>query len=649
LKKIILLQLLLFSGFVGMAQTNLDSLWRVWNDESAPESARAQAMYKISWDGYLFSQPDSAFYFAQMLYDFASLKVIGKQMARAKRIQGASFYLRSDYPKALDYYQQSLTLCEGISDKSGMASNLNNIGVIYLKKGYYPKALDYYLQCLQIKEEIQDKKGIAYALNNIGIIYKLKGDYIKAMEYYRKSLNIQEELSDLRGMVNTLYNIGLIHKNLGDYQEAMLYYRRSLKISEDVQDKSGMAGALNNIGVVYMEQGDYPNAIELFQRSIAIKEEISDSRGMGNTFTNLGLIYYRLEDYERALYWCKKGLNTSLEINAIEEQKDACGCLYDIYKSVGNAIIALEYHEKITILDDSLQIVETTKKLQQMEFARQILADSLQQEKEKLKIQIANEREVQKKIRDRNIFLLSALFVLILAIGFHQRMIRVRRARKAIENEKDRSEKLLLNILPSQIAGELKDKGKADARKFEQVSILFTDFKDFIRISEKLNAKELVEEINSCFKPFDAICEKYGIEKIKTIGDTYMAAGGLPVLLNDSVKKTVLAGLEMQEFIINRKKEREEEGNVYFEMHVGIHTGQVIAGIVGVSKFQYDIWGDTVNTAARIESSGEIGKVNISQSTYQMIKNDPAFKFRSRGKVKVKGKEDIEMWFVEKA
>jgi len=297
-------------------------------------------------------------------------------------------------------------------------------------------------------------------------------------------------------------------------------------------------------------------------------------------------------------------------------------------------------------LDDSLQAEETSKKLQQMEFSRQILADSLFREEEKLRVQITHEAEVSEKNRTRNRISLSVLFLLVIAVGLYLRTMHVRKGKRAIENEKDRSDKLLLNILPSEIAEELKEKGKADARKFETVTILFSDFKEFTQISEKLNAEELVSEINSCFKSFDAICKKYGIEKIKTIGDSYMAAGGLPVPTEDSVRKTVLAGLEMAEYMINRKTEREAEGKVCFEMRVGIHTGPVVAGIVGVTKFQYDIWGDAVNIASRIENSGEVGKVNISQFTYEPIKDDPAFKFQSRGKVK--GKGDIEMWFVEK-
>jgi len=397
-----------------------------------------------------------------------------------------------------------------------------------------------------------------------------------------------------------------------------------------------------------MNQGDYEKAMEYFLESLKIKEEISDKRGIAGTFINIGRVSSYLGDHAQAITWCEKGLLASEKINVLESQKTACQCLYDAYKAVGNNNKALEFHELVMVLDDSLQSEETSRKLQQMEFARKMLADSLLQEEEKLKVQIAHEVEVRKKNRTKNIFVLSALFLLIGAVALYSRIIYIRRAKRAIETEKDRSDKLLLNILPTEIADELKEKGRADARHFDKVSILFTDFKEFTQKSEKLSAQELVGEINICFEAFDGICEKYGIEKIKTIGDSYMAVGGLPVPTDDSIKNTILAGLEMVEFMTNRKQEQEARGNICFEMRVGIHTGPVVAGIVGVTKFQYDIWGDTVNTASRMENSGEEGKVNISRSTYEMIKEDPTLKFQSRGKVEAKGKGDIEMWFVEK-
>ena len=214
--------------------------------------------------------------------------------------------------------------------------------------------------------------------------------------------------------------------------------------------------------------------------------------------------------------------------------------------------------------------------------------------------------------------------------------------------EKKKSDDLLYNILPEEVAEELKESGESIARQFDSVSVLFTDFQSFIQTTEKFSAKELVTELNVCFKAFDDIVTNCKLEKIKTIGDAYMAASGLPVPSEDSVKATVLAALEMQQFIAGRKANKQANGEVAFDMRVGIHTGPVVAGIVGVKKFQYDIWGDTVNTASRMESYGAAGRVNISNDTYELIKDDAEFTFESRGKVNVKGKGEMEMWFVSK-
>lgn len=216
------------------------------------------------------------------------------------------------------------------------------------------------------------------------------------------------------------------------------------------------------------------------------------------------------------------------------------------------------------------------------------------------------------------------------------------------EAGRKKSDELLKNILPEEIAEELKEKGASAARGYDMVTILFTDFKNFTLLSSKMSAIELVSEIDTNFKELDAICEKYHIEKIKTIGDAYMAASGLPVPTINSAKNAVLAALEMQEFVINRVAQNNSLGKPAFEMRIGIHTGPVVAGIVGVKKFQYDIWGDTVNTASRMETSGDSGKVNISQTTFDFIQNEPEFNFISRGKIEVKGKGKIDMWYVER-
>ncbi|HNF71661.1 MAG TPA: adenylate/guanylate cyclase domain-containing protein [Chitinophagaceae bacterium] len=210
----------------------------------------------------------------------------------------------------------------------------------------------------------------------------------------------------------------------------------------------------------------------------------------------------------------------------------------------------------------------------------------------------------------------------------------------SLEVEKEKSESLLMNILPNSIIEELKHTGQSKAKLFNHVSVLFTDFVNFTHISEQLSPEELVAEIDYCFKGFDAIVEQNRLEKIKTIGDAYLAVCGLPNEDDDHAVKTIRAAIEMLKFIRQRKADGGK-----FDVRIGVHSGPLVAGIVGVKKFAYDIWGDTVNTASRMESSGEAGKINISRETYELVKHD--FHCVYRGKIDAKNKGEVDMYFIE--
>lgn len=241
----------------------------------------------------------------------------------------------------------------------------------------------------------------------------------------------------------------------------------------------------------------------------------------------------------------------------------------------------------------------------------------------------------------------TILFLLILFSYFKQKKNNQLLSEKnlQIQAEQSRSEDLLLNILPAKVANELKQFGTAKAHKYEGVSVLFTDFKNFSQIAEQLSAEQLVAELDYCFKAFDSIIDKYGLEKIKTIGDSYMCAGGLPIPNEDNAKLAVRAAMDIQLFLEKWNEEKIKNNEPYFEARVGIHTGSIVAGVVGTKKFAYDIWGDTVNIASRMESKGEIRKVNISGTTYDLIKDD--FECTFRGKIHAKNKGDIAMYFVD--
>ena len=218
------------------------------------------------------------------------------------------------------------------------------------------------------------------------------------------------------------------------------------------------------------------------------------------------------------------------------------------------------------------------------------------------------------------------------------------RQKKKIGIEKHISDDLLLNIVPEEIAKELKETGVSKPRNYEMVTVMFTDFKNFSSIAEQLTPDELVAELDYCFTKFDEIINGYGIEKIKTIGDSYVCAGGLPMKNITNPEDVVNAAIEIKEFIINRKREKELRGEIPFEIRIGINTGPLVAGIFGTKKFSYDIFGDTVNIASRMEYNGMVGEVNISEFTHEFVKDK--FSFIERGKINLKYKRDVGMYFV---
>ena len=266
-------------------------------------------------------------------------------------------------------------------------------------------------------------------------------------------------------------------------------------------------------------------------------------------------------------------------------------------------------------------------------------------EKKKTEVDLLSEQKKNQRI----VMIATAvgLFLVgILAFGLFRRNKFIQKTKKIIEDERNRSDNLLLNILPEETAQELKDSGKVQAKRFESVTVLFSDFKGFTSYSENLEPEDLVETIGFYFSKFDTIIEKYGLEKIKTIGDAYMCAGGLPFPSEDHAENMVKAAMEITQFVSETKKD-ESAKDLNFDIRIGINTGSVVAGVVGAKKFAYDIWGDTVNIASRMESASEPGKINISENTYEIIKQN--FDCEYRGEIAVKSKGMMKMYYVKKS
>jgi len=472
-------------------------------------------------------------------------------------------------------------------------------------------------------------------LGNIGAIYgKKKQTYDNAIRYYRQAYPLSIALNDpyLHG-INAV-NLGEIFIAKGEYDSALHYLNISLKEFEGSEDAPY---TLNNIGSVYMLQKQFDKAIEIQKKAIQLAEKLDAKNDLGISLVGLAKSYQSKGDLKTALLHYKRAEKIVNETGAIYSLLDIYKGLSKLYTDKKDFTNAAKYQSLLMDVKDSIYNLETDKKLGTLQFTFDL------QKKESQINLLTKDNEIQDQIINRqklvrNSFIAGFLIMLAATIVFFIQ-------RNKIKKEKHRSEQLLLNILPEEVADELKLKGEAEAKLFDEVTVLFTDFKGFTTMSEKLSPHDLVKDLHECFSAFDRIMEKHKMEKIKTIGDSYMAAGGLPTINSTHPTDAIKAALEMRDFIAEGKARKIKAGLPYFEIRIGVHTGPVVAGIVGLKKFQYDIWGDTVNTASRMESSGIPGKVNISQTTYLLVKDK--FNCVHRGKVAAKGKGEIDMYLVE--
>lgn len=621
-------------SFVGNAQ-NLDSLWGIWQDPAKADTIRIAAFKEYVVSGFLYKDPDSAYTLSKEMEDFALKMHNENWVADAKFMQGSTFFMRGELVEALKYFEQTFKIFEQTKSKKGIAKVSNGLAVIHTQLGNHSSAINYYMKALKIREADGDSSSVAQILGNMGLLYKERKEYDKAIAIFNRSMRIAEEANNAGQISVTAENLGIVYNLNGDYDKATDYFKRALKIKENNKDNRKIAGILLNLGGHYVGIGKLDSGKVYLERSLRISEQHDFKMTMLSALANLGEIYQLQNQQQEALKYYKKAHALAMEIGALDKIKSTSSMLARSYKKLGRHKEALEMYELHIATKDSLLSEQNERAIVRQEYKYQYEKEALTDSLEFAKKEAVKDLEIEKQnisISRQRIGLISAggglLLILLLAFSIYR--------------GKKRSDELLLNILPEETAKELKKKGHADAKQFDRVTVLFTDFKGFTQISEKLTPSELVAAIDECFKAFDKIIEKYHIEKIKTIGDAYMAAGGLPVPNQTTPQNVVKAALEMRDWMLKYKEKKGENG---FEIRIGIHTGPVVAGIVGIKKFQYDIWGDTVNTASRMESSGEVGKVNISETTYQIVKND--FSCEPRGKIAAKGKGEINMYFVE--
>jgi adenylate cyclase len=589
---------------------------------------------------------------------------------------GSNYLSKDDFQKALENFISASNAFEKTEEKKGKAAVVCNIGIVYRIMNNYPTALEYLLQALKLDEEGGFIKYAGVATANIASIYSVMKDFPNEKAYRIKSLKMAEEVGDTALIAFATGNIGNFYcDEMKDYPKALEYFFKALALDEEIGSRIFTAQITFNIANVYEHQKNYTQAAAYFHKAAKLGEEFGSKEQVAASFRRIGSLYVSMIrdtdlsdnlnkpvsnkslkngepavkgyepdllvprgkdamlsaaiDYlERSLVFCK-------DVGVPHELMECYGDLANAYQLKGDCHKAFEALGNYTVMRDTLFTQENKEEIIKIgmknDYDRQRLTDSLRTA-EKEKIAVIN-------LQKQKTYTYMGLGGILLLAGFSFFIVK---ERGKSETARKQSDDLLLNILPEEVADELKHNGTTKAKHYDNVTVLFTDFVNFTKAGECMSPQNLIDELHSCFKAFDEIPDKYNIEKIKTIGDAYLAVAGLPSPDSNRAENIVKAAKEITAFMDDRLGKMGAERT--FAVRVGAHSGSVVAGIVGVKKFAYDIWGDTVNTAARMEQYSEAGKINISQTTYELVQDK--FTCQYRGEVEVKGKGELRMYFV---
>ena len=586
-------------------------------------------------------------------------------------------YQKANLPQeALDYNLQIRSLMEKSPDRE------NDLGFIYNNLGYNYNTVGKFDKAIQWFQEAEDyfkqtNSGLDTLYTNLGITHINLGDTKLGIQYLLKALSFTDGNYGKGKINNILANVYL---QTNDFYNAQNHNRIAIKFAEQSNQSQLRSEVYETSANIYSNLYEYEEAIVAFKKHLTIRDsllvfqQIEQERLLQEKANlekaekeiKLLLIRSKIQDLTIEQLELEKASQQlaidNLTLESAQAEKDlALLQQSEIIKETQLKNQALENKQTKQLLllarrqleiqakEQEVAALTQAEKITQAELAKkeaQLVQEAqrvtlLEQQKEIDQLQLSTQRQAITAATRIGLLLFLVLLLILAGLIYARRTNKKLGQQKLeIEAEQKKSEGLLLNILPVKVAQELKETGVTTPRKYESVSILFSDFVDFTRISARSTPDIIFHELNDCFRGFDAIMESVGIEKIQTVGDGYLAVGGVPEEVPDHAVKCVLAAKQMIEFLAERNK----NSTIQWEARIGIHTGPITAGVVGTKKFAYSIFGDTVNTASRVETAGEKGRVNVSSTTYELIKD--RFPCEYRGKIKAKGKGELEMYFV---
>ncbi len=609
--------------------------------KQANDSTKVNTLLDIASQLY-GSQPDSSIVYSRKAIGLATEINFKKGLAYAHKNMGLGYYMKGEFSDVLIHWEKSLAIFEEINDEKGTSNLLSNLGAVYQTKGDDPKALDYLIRSVKIAEKIQDSSRVGTAYLNIGAVYSNEeSTYDDALAAYNKSNDIFSKMGYDEGVGTVAINIAEIYSKKGNPQAALPHLNDALEAYS--RAGSSLSYTYNEMGKAYKDLKRYGLAKNYHQKAIQAADLNDAKLQKTKALISLGEVLIEQKAYAEAVDNLKDGLKITEVTGVYRDKKDAYEGLAKAYSGLKDFKNAYDYQQLYASISDTIRNDSYEESIGNMRFQYGL-------ENKEREIQLLNvDNELKQTQIERTTAskrLLYALAALLLAMvgGIFSRYRFIQKSNSRLAEERNKSESILLNILPKETAEELKEHGSIKAKFFKEVTVLFTDFKQFSLVAEGIPAEHLVQSLDYFFKKFDIITEKHHLEKIKTIGDAYMCAGGLPTENKTHTENAFAAALEILEFVKDTKN-NPPKGIYPFEIRIGINTGPVVAGVVGTKKFQYDIWGNTVNIAARMESNSEPGKINVSENTYQHLKNRHDFTYR--GVIKAKNEQLLKMYYAE--
>lgn len=573
---------------------------------------------------------------ARQAYVLSNEKGYTKGVSGAFMRIGSLHTLYGDYDSARYYLLECYRMRRSAKNREGLSSTAISLSYVYSYLGKTDSVFYYLYECLRLNKQSGNADDLIVINLELGHALTRFGDTKKALTCYLEAEKIARQTSNTDKLFGVYSGLGNYYFNLTQYRKALFHFLQSDSLLARSADVYSKGKTHNNLALCYEQLEQYSEALKQYRQALYFYQKLGSKSDIALTYFNLSSLFINRNVPDSALTYLDRALAIAVESGDVQRIADCYDYTAEAFVLKKNYKKAYDFHVKSALLRDSLMNAEKIRSISEMQTKYETdlknkEIEVLQQQGELANIKASRSLGI-------NIGLSSALLgILFVAYAFYHQSKKKEKLNIALQSEKQKSDNLLLNILPEEIASELKQNGKTEAKLFQHVSVLFTDFVNFTGLSEEMTPTELVAEIHRNFTAFDAIMEKHGMEKIKTIGDAYLAVCGLPNETADHAQRTIRAALDIQDFM------QRNQGR--FQIRIGIHTGPVVAGIVGVKKYAYDIWGDTVNTAARMEQYSDAGKVNISAATYELVKEE--FTCEYRGKINAKNKGEIDMWFVE--